>query len=147
MGFWRTNTGHVGSDSRTLAMWAVTREHWPCGQWLTNTGHVGSDSRTLAMWAVTHEHWPCGQWLANTGRVGRVNVSENFNVCILIKEFFCNFGNLLTFRYLMKLCKFGWIFFVLHIYPPITRKRSMRYTSSLKSCRPSVYHTKMGESR
>ena len=32
-------------------------------------------------------------------------------------------------------------------YPPITRKRSMRYTSSLRSCRPSVYHTKMGESR
>ena len=33
-----------------------------------------------------------------------------------------------------------------HIYPPITRKRSTRYTSSL-SCQPSVCHTKMGESR
>ena len=35
-------------------------------------------------------------------------------------------------------------FIWLHIYPPITRKRSMRYTSSLRSCRPSVYHTKIG---
>ena len=34
-----------------------------------------------------------------------------------------------------------------HIYPPITRKLSMRHTSSLRSCRPSVYHTKMGEFR
>ena len=31
-----------------------------------------------------------------------------------------------------------------HIYPPITRKRC---TSSLRSCRPSVYHTNMGEFR
>ena len=31
----------------------------------------------------------------------------------------------------------------LHIYP-ITRKRSMRYTISLRSCQPPVYHTKMG---
>ena len=37
-------------------------------------------------------------------------------------------------------------YILLHIYPPITRKRSMRYTSSLRSCQPSVYHTKMGES-
>ena len=34
--------------------------------------------------------------------------------------------------------------FLLHIYPPIMRKRSMRCTSSLGSCQPSVYHTKMG---
>ena len=39
------------------------------------------------------------------------------------------------------------IYYYWHIYPPITRKRSMRCTSSLRSCRPSVYHTKMGESR
>ena len=35
----------------------------------------------------------------------------------------------------------------LHIYPTLTRKRSMRCTSSIRSCQPSVYHTKMGESR
>ena len=35
----------------------------------------------------------------------------------------------------------------MHIYSPITRKRSMRYTSSLRSCQPSVYLTMMGESR
>ena len=34
----------------------------------------------------------------------------------------------------------------LFVYPPITRKRSMRYTSSLRSCQPSVYLTKMGKS-
>ena len=38
-------------------------------------------------------------------------------------------------------------FSLLNIYPPITGKGSMRYTSSLRSCRPSVYHTMMGESR
>ena len=39
--------------------------------------------------------------------------------------------------------------FFLHIYPPITRKRSMRYRprSSLRSFQSSVYHTKIGKSR
>ena len=36
---------------------------------------------------------------------------------------------------------------LLHIYPPTTRKQSMHYTSLLRSCRPSVYHNKTGESR
>ena len=36
--------------------------------------------------------------------------------------------------------------FCSHIYPPITKKRSKGYTSSLWSCQPSVYHTKMEES-
>ena len=39
------------------------------------------------------------------------------------------------------------IYIKLHIYSPITRKRSMRCASLLRSCRPSVYHAKMGESR
>ena len=34
-----------------------------------------------------------------------------------------------------------------HIYPPIARKRSSAITSSLRACRPPVYHIKMGESR
>ena len=44
-----------------------------------------------------------------------------------------------------KMCTFFCI--LLHIYPAITRRQSMRYTSSLRSCQPSVYHTKMGDSR
>ena len=32
------------------------------------------------------------------------------------------------------------------IYSPISRKRSMSYTSSLESCQLSVFHSKMGES-
>ena len=37
--------------------------------------------------------------------------------------------------------------YLVAIYPPITRKRPMRYTSLLRSCQPPVHHTKMGESR
>ena len=37
--------------------------------------------------------------------------------------------------------------FLLHIYLPITRKRSMRYTSSLRSYQPPVYPIKMGKLR
>ena len=39
------------------------------------------------------------------------------------------------------------VFILSHIYSLITRKRSMRCTSSLRSCQPSIFHTKMGESR
>ena len=48
---------------------------------------------------------------------------------------------------LIILCGTSIYYYYWHIYPPITRKRSMRYTSSLRSCRPFVYHTKMGEFR
>ena len=34
-----------------------------------------------------------------------------------------------------------------HIYPPITRKRSIATRARLGSCPPSIYHTKMGEPR
>ena len=48
-------------------------------------------------------------------------------------------------RKFLKICIIFCI--LLHIYPSITKKRSMRCTSSVRSCRPSVYHCKMGESR
>ena len=32
------------------------------------------------------------------------------------------------------------IYIYLHIYPPITKERSMRFTSSLRSCQPCLPH-------
>ena len=57
---------------------------------------------------------------------------------------------IINFDYTLSTCPiFALVFFciLLHIYPPITRKRAMRHTSSLWSYQPSVYHTKVRKSR
>ena len=69
----------------------------------------------------------------SAGSVSTNNASINRNAC--------RFADLLIFCEMVCSCS------LLHIYLPIMKKRSMSYTTLLRSCQPSVYQTKVEESR
>ena len=91
------------------------------------------------------------QWRNTASTLSRFDSLPRKTSCKFLKFDIVDFYPSITIDLLFKAINFALILFfyfiLLHIYPPITRKRSMRCTSSLRSCQPSVYHTKMGEFR
>ena len=74
---------------------------------------------------------------------------KTFGLCLkpLSLMFVPNWSIVLQYGILILRKTYFFIYIYLLIYSPIMRKQSKCFTSSPKSSRPSVYHTKMGESR